>query len=185
MITKVPNSVLFQKAKPVENIDKRVQKVIKDLKDTLIKTQRPKGVGLAAPQIGVSLRIFVTRPQEKDAIRVFINPEITWKSDELVEIQRENKTKHPKDDKKLEGCLSVDNVWGHLKRPAEVHLKYMDENGSAHEEEFSGFIATIIQHETDHLEGILFTKRVLEQKEKLYTIEEDEKGKEQLVEIKI
>jgi len=61
----------------------------------------------------------------------------------------------------------------------------MDEKGEIKEETFSGFIATIVQHETDHLDGILFTKRVLEQNEKIYSIEEDDKGKETLVEIKI
>lgn len=185
MITKVPNPVLFQKAKTVDPTDKRVKKVIKELKDTLIKTRNPKGVGLAAPQIGVSLRIFVTRAKEREPIRTFLNPEITWVSEEVSEIQRVKITDHPKDDKKLEGCLSIDNIWGHLQRPSKIKLKYTNEDGQTREEAFSGFLATIIQHETDHLEGILFTKRVLEQKEKLYQIEEDEEGEEKLVEIKV
>ncbi|MBI2612090.1 peptide deformylase [Candidatus Gottesmanbacteria bacterium] len=198
MIVKVPNPVLFQKAKPVGRIDKKIERIIKDLKTTLLAAKNPKGVGLAAPQIGISLNIFITRSRESNPIRVFINPEILWKSEELVEIQRETKTHHPKENlpalpagrhggrqEKLEGCLSIDNVWGHLKRPAKVRLRFMDQKGQIRQEEFSGFMATIVQHEADHLDGILFTKRVLEQKEKLYLIEKGEKGKETLIEIKI
>jgi len=94
MITKVPNPVLFQKAKPVGQIDKKTKKIIQDLKTTLTATDKPKGVGLAAPQIGVSLRIFAARPKEKDPVKIFINPQILWKSDDLIEIEREEKSKN-------------------------------------------------------------------------------------------
>lgn len=177
MITQIPDPVLTQPAKKVQKIDRKILSIIERMKKTLIEADKPKGVGLAAPQIGVPYRIFIVRPKEDSLITVFINPEITERSKDLSEIKRAGN--------KLEGCLSVPNIWGHLKRPSRVKLRFMDINGKMQEKEFSGFLATIIQHETDHLDGILFTKRVLEQKEKLYETEEDDKGNEKLVEIKI
>ncbi|MCL4338921.1 peptide deformylase [Patescibacteria group bacterium] len=185
MIVQTPNPVLTTPSRPVGRVDKKVLSVIKQMKNTLVAANHPKGVGLAAPQIGVPLCIFITRPREDAKIDVFINPEITWTSEEKSEIKREEKDKSLKDEKKLEGCLSINNVWGHLKRASRVKMKYMDIKGKTHEKDFSGFMATIVQHETDHLRGVLFTQRVLEQKEKLYRIEEDEKGQEKLVEIEL
>lgn len=193
MIVTVPNEVLTTPAKRVLKIDKKVKDVVKKLKTTLINTQNPKGVGLAASQIGISLQIFITRPTEKSLIDVFINPEITWRSERLAEIVRpdEGKPSLRKErtclpaGRKLEGCLSIPNIWGYLKRPDKVRLRFLDINGKVEEKEFSGFLATIVQHETDHLNGILFTKRVLEQSEKFYRIEEDKDGNEKLVEVEI
>ena len=91
----------------------------------------------------------------------------------------------PERENKLEGCLSIPKIWGKVKRAKTLTLQYRDEKGTVHKEEFSGFIATIIQHETDHTNGILFTQRVLEQKEKLYETGKDEEGKEVLEEITI
>lgn len=184
MIVSVPNPVLTTPAKTVERIDKKILRIIEEMKTTLVNTKNPKGVGLAAPQMGISYRIFITRPAETSLIEVFLNPEIIWKSEEVAEIKRPGKQSTRKD-KKLEGCLSIPNIWGYLKRPVKVRLRYMDLTGITHEREFSGFEATIVQHETDHVNGLLFTQRVLEQKEKLYQIEEDEKGKEKLVEVEI
>lgn len=185
-IVKTPNQVLMQPTKPVKKINKKVKEVILELKEALITTRNPKGVGLAAPQIGIPLRIFITRPTETSPIEVFINPQILWKSKETSEIERPYEDKPTaKRDKKLEGCLSIPNVWGNLKRPIKVRLRYQNTEGKIQGREFTGFMATIIQHETDHLDGILFTQRVLEQNEKLYRIEEDEKGNEKLVEIEI
>lgn len=186
MIIQVPNPVLSTPVKRIGKIDRRILLIIDRMKKILVATENPKGVGLAAPQIGISLALFITRPKENSPIMAFINPEITWRSENLSEIIREEIDKHSiKHEKKLEGCLSIDNVWGHLKRASKVKLRYTNIKGITNEEEFSGFMATIIQHETDHLNGILFTQRVLEQKEKLYHIEEDEYGKEKLVEIEI
>lgn len=186
MIVKTPNPVLTTPAKPVKKIDKKTKEIIRALKENLLSTKNPKGVGLAAPQIGISLRIFITRPKEDSPIEVFINPQILWKSEETSTIERpyENKPSDKKENK-LEGCLSIPNVWGNLKRSVGVKLRYTDTEGKIQEKEFTGFMATIIQHETDHLDGVLFTKRVLEQKEKLFQIEQDEKGNEKLEEIDI
>ena len=170
-IVTVPSTVLSTPAKPVEKFDKKLAEHIRDMKDALKRTVNPKGVGLAAPQIGISLRIFITRPTEKSAIRVFINPEITKKSEDVTDgvPERENK---------LEGCLSIPAIWGKVRRVRSLTLHYTDETGKKQTEEFSGFMATIIQHETDHINGVLFTQRVLEQKGKLYETTKDENGKE-------
>ena len=187
MIVKVPHPVLTRPAKEVKKFDKKAVDIINRLKKILNSADNPKGVGLAAPQIGESLRIFVTKPREPDKIRVFINPKIISQSRKLSEIKRtdEDKDKSLAKEKKLEGCLSIENVWGYLKRPSTVKLRFMDDKGKIKEEDFNGFMATIIQHETDHLNGILFTQRVLEQNQKLYRIEKTEKNEEQLVEIVI
>lgn len=186
MIVQAPNPVLTTPTKKVTVIDKKVMDIISRMKKTLSITNNPKGVGLAATQIGVPLSIFVTRPRENSVIRVFINPQIIWQSEEMSELIREDgEGKSLKKEKKLEGCLSITNIWGHLLRASRVKLKYSDLSEEDKEEEFSGFMATIIQHEVDHLNGILFTQRVMEQKEKLYEIHTNEKGEEKLVEIEI
>lgn len=186
MIVKIPNPVLTSPAKEVRQIDKKILSVVDTMKKTLVNADKPKGVGLAAPQIGVDLKIFITRPTQKSKIEVFLNPEIIYKSTDLAEISRiENEKGSPHHDRKLEGCLSIPNVWGYLKRPSRVILRYLALDGKIKEQEFSGFLSTIVQHETDHINGILFTQRVLEQKQKLYKIELNQDGEEKLVEINI
>ena len=152
--------------------------MIAHMKKALLSARNPKGVGLAGPQAGFQYRLFLTKPTEKDDIRVFINPEILTLSKKTTEgvPERENK---------LEGCLSIPNVWGKVKRSYSLTLRYQDETGQTHKEKFSGFLATIIQHETDHLNGMLFTHRVLEQKGKFYQATKDENGKEVLEELEI
>lgn len=177
-IVHVPNPVLTTPAKKVTEFNGKLSKLISDMKETLLATINPKGVGLAAPQVGVGLRVFLTRPTETSHIRVFVNPEIIKKSDDLTNGVPERKNK-------LEGCLSIPNVWGNVKRSSALTLRYQDDSGQVRQEEFSGFIATIIQHETDHLNGILYTHRVVEQKEKLFQVVTDDDGKEVLEEIKL
>ncbi len=177
-IVHVPHTILTTPAKTVTSFDKRLLKLVNAMKRTLIATNKPKGVGLAAPQIGESWRIFLTRPTEKSAIRVFINPDIVERSKEVTDgvPERENK---------LEGCLSLPGIWGNVKRAQTIRLRFQDETGSVHEEDFTGFLATIIQHETDHVNGILYTQRVLEQKGKLYQATTDSEGKEILEEVSL
>ncbi len=177
-IVSVPNPVLTTKAATIKAFDKKLAALIADMKQTLIATRNPKGVGLAAPQIGESVRVFITRPTEKDTIRVFINPEIVSKTD--------TKTNGvPDRDNKLEGCLSIPKIWGKVARASALTLSYQDETGAFHTEQFSGFLATIIQHETDHTNGVLFTHRVLEQQSTFYQSAKDEQGKEVLEEIEL
>ena len=177
-IVLVPKTVLTTPAKTVTQFDSKLETIVADMKATLIATRNPKGVGLAAPQIGLSLRLFVTRPTEKSEIRVFANPEIIETSEQVTDGV-------PERSNKLEGCLSIPNIWGKVGRMTALTLRYQDEHGNEHKEKFSGFLATIIQHETDHTNGILFTQRVLQQEEKLYQVATDEEGKEILEEIKI
>ena len=177
-IVKVPNAILTTPANIVTSFDKKLARLVAEMKSTLIATANPKGVGLAAPQIGVQWRIFVPRPHEKDVIRVFINPEITKQSDTLTDGV-------PERDQKLEGCLSIPDIWGKVARAKRVTLKFQDETGAHHTEIFTGFNATIIQHETDHLNGTLFTYRVLSQHGKFYQSAKDENGKEILEEIEL
>ncbi len=185
-ITHVPNTILTTPAQAVTVFDKQGEKFIKEMKATLLSTDNPRGVGLAAPQVGESLRVFITRPKEESKIRVFINPEIIKRSDDQTDgpLRRSgSEASVPERENKLEGCLSIPKIWGKVKRAKKLTLRYQDERGLSHEESFSGFLATIIQHETDHIDGILFTRRVLEQKGKLYQTGKDEEGKEVLEEI--
>lgn len=172
-IVKTPNIVLTSQTKKVGKIDKKIKFLITQMKDTLKGATNPKGVGLAAPQIGSLYRMFITKPSENSPIRVFINPC-------FVTLSKEKLKGIPHDTFKLEGCLSIPNVWGLVNRHKSVSIKFTDEYGKAHEESFSDFESIIIQHEMDHLEGILFPRRVLEQKEKLYKISYNEKGEEVL-----
>lgn len=175
-IVHIPEPVLTAPTKPVIAFDKKLAKILSDMKATLVHATNPKGVGLAAPQIGIPLSIFLTRPKEKDTIRVFINPTLLT-SDPL----------EPNADKtnQLEGCLSIPGVWGTVNRSPKITIRYQDETGTTKEEVVMGFLATIIQHEMDHLRGILFTQRVLEQKNKFYEATKDETGKEILEEVVI
>jgi len=175
-IVHAPNIVLNTPASTVTVFDTKLAKIIVEMRTILLATKKPKGVGLAAPQVGLSLRLFIIKPAQDEPTRVFINPNILKLSD-----AQEGEGKHDK----LEGCLSIPKVWGKVKRALSVTLRYQDEHGATHEEEFTDFPATIIQHETDHVNGILFTQRVLEQKGKLYHTTTDREGKEVLDEIKI
>lgn len=153
---------LRQVSKPVGEIDKKVQGVIRDLKDTLTAQKEPEGVGLAAPQIGKNLRIFLVSYQDID--RVVINPEIL----EIKSTKKEKRTK--KHEEVMEGCLSLPNFYGPLTRPNYVKIKYMDDKGEQKVEEFKDFFAQIILHEMDHLDGILFIDKLLSDKKPLFRL---------------
>lgn len=153
--------VLRKKSKPVDKIDKKIIDVIKDLKDTLMVQEDPEGVGLAAPQIGKNIRIFLMKP--KDRLTVVINPKIV-----LVEKPQGKNNGKDKKSQIMEGCLSLPHFYGPLKRASKVTLEYMDENGNIKTETFDGLMAQIVMHEIDHLDGVLFIDRLLEQKKPLY-----------------
>jgi len=178
VILNAPNQVLSQKAKSVAKIDKGILKLIDLMKESLEAAVDPIGVGLAAPQIGKSLQIFIAKPSLKSKIFVFINPKIVKK----IPAKPGDKEK---ENKKLEGCLSLQNVWGEVKRYNEILVSYLDETGKLHKKKYKGFMATIFQHEMDHLNGVLFPKRVLEQKGTLYRSEKNKKGEDEFIELKI
>jgi peptide deformylase len=141
----------------------------------LVAQNDPPGVGLAANQVGLEISLFMIKPSEKAKTSVFINPEILKSSLTMIERQRDNPTKKSKKKKvKLEGCLSIPRIWGPVKRSDRIFLHYKDLNGKEHLKWFTGFEAVIIQHEVDHLKGIVFTQRSLEQKKQLYREENEE-----------
>lgn len=177
-IVKAPNSVLSQKAKRIVKVDKAVSRLIAEMIESMESARDPIGVGLAAPQVGKSLRLFIAKPSKKSKILVFINPQIVKK------IKKEKNSKK-EEHRKLEGCLSLLNIWGEVKRFDSIWVSYLDVAGKKHNRRFDGFMATILQHEIDHLDGILFPKKVLEQKGTLYKSEKDEKGHDVFEEIKI
>jgi len=158
------NPKLRESSKPVGKIDKKVLSIVKDLKDTLSIQKDPEGVGLAAPQIGKPLRIFVML--DAGELKAVINPEI-------INVSQEKSGKLKKGEI-MEGCLSLPYYYGPLKRPKKITIKYLNEEGSEKIEDFVGFTAQIVQHEIDHLNGILFIDRLLENKKPLYKLVKDE-----------
>lgn len=167
-IVTVPDSVLREIAKPVETLDTKTKNIIKDMVKTLKETKNPIGVGLAAPQIGIPLRIFLLREKEADEPTVFINPEIIKYSQRVQHPDKKNGT--------YEGCLSIPHHYAPVTRSMSVTVKYQTLSTShfalsTEQKIFTGFSAHIIQHELDHLNGILFVDRVLEQNAKLYKVE--------------
>jgi peptide deformylase len=183
-IIQAPESVLSQPAKPINNIDKSIHRLIKNMEEALLSARDPEGVGLAAPQVGKSVQLFLIKQTPRSPILVFINPVI---EKFIGETSVKKKEKKPEDDKgtQLEGCLSLYGIWGVVKRHPEVILSYQDQTGQKHKRKFTGFIATIIQHECDHLYGILFPKRVLEQNQKLYRSKKNEKSETEFEEIEL
>jgi len=184
-IIHTPAGVLHQTALPVEKVDKKVKELLIEMAKTLNRQKDPEGVGLAAPQVGVSKQIFLIKPRADSTPQAFINPKILGtaynvprntkrKSDpkrKTLDMERDIKKKERV---QLEGCLSIPKIWGEVKRPDKVKIKWLDESGREHTEWFEGFPAVVIQHEMDHLHGILFTKHVIEQKNPLYREENGE-----------
>jgi peptide deformylase len=146
-IVEVPDPRLRQISSPVEKVDDEVRKLIADMFETMYAAP---GIGLAAIQVGVPRRVLVMDLQEPEEEgdepirdpRVFINPEILQSSDEEVPY--------------LEGCLSVPDQYADVERPDHIRARWLDEKGKPHEENLDGLLAVCLQHEMDHLEGILF-----------------------------
>jgi len=175
-IVAVPNPILASPTKPVDTIDNNIKKIVADMEKVLAAQNDPPGVGLAANQVGLDLSIFIIRLTEKSKTKVFINPTIISRSDPFKgSPKRARPYKRPSKKKvKLEGCLSIPRIWGPVKRSDRVFLKYQDLTGKEFVKWFSGFEAIIIQHEMDHLNGVVFTQRSVEQKGQLYREENEE-----------
>jgi len=138
----VPDPVLKQVSKPVETVDDALRALMDDMLETMYAAP---GIGLAAIQIGAPHRVIVmdlAREGEPKAPRHFVNPEIVWASEETLPYE--------------EGCLSVPEIYDEVERPARVKLRYLNYHGEAVEEDAEGLFAVCIQHEMDHLEGVLF-----------------------------
>jgi peptide deformylase len=142
-ITKLPDEkILRQKSKALARIDSDARKLMDDMLETMYDAP---GIGLAAIQIAVPQRVIVidTAKEGEDPKPLFIaNPEITWRSEEIGEYE--------------EGCLSIPDFFELVQRPREVKLRYLDRHGEGHELHATGLLSTVIQHEFDHLNGVLF-----------------------------
>ena len=142
----IPDKRLRLVSKPVEKVDASVRKLVDDMFETMYEAP---GIGLAAIQIAEPLRVVTMDLAKKDdekEPRVFINPEITWSSDELNVHE--------------EGCLSIPEYYEEVERPALIKVRYLDLDGKAQEVEADGLLATCLQHEIDHLNGVLFIDHI-------------------------
>jgi peptide deformylase len=138
----LPDPKLRRVSKPVERIDEALRKLIDDLVETM---HDAPGVGLAAIQVGEPIRLLVAdvaKKEEEPNPQVFINPEVTWRSDERSTYE--------------EGCLSIPEYYAEVERPASVRARYLDRHGKKQEILAEGLLATVLQHEVDHLDGVLF-----------------------------
>ncbi|MBO6541034.1 MAG: peptide deformylase [Rhizobiaceae bacterium] len=138
----LPDPVLRKLSKPVETVDEDVRKLSSDMLETMYDAP---GIGLAAIQIGIPLRMLVVdlaREDEPKSPAVFINPEILTRGDEPNVHE--------------EGCLSIPDYYAEVERPAAITVSYVDLDGRKHEIEADGMMATVLQHEIDHLDGVLF-----------------------------
>ncbi len=138
----VPDPVLKLVSQPVEKVDDELRALMDDMLETMYDAP---GIGLAAIQIGVPKRVIVmdiAGPDDPKAPRYYVNPEIVWASDETAPYE--------------EGCLSIPDIYDEVERPARVKLKYLNYQGEEVVEDAEGLFAVCIQHEMDHLEGVLF-----------------------------
>ena len=158
----VPQAVLKKSAQHVSAITADIRQLVDDMTDTMYAA---RGIGLAAPQVGVSQRVIIMdvdqrradgsdhddenanddddTPPIKGKVQVFINPEVVWESEESNVYE--------------EGCLSIPGQYAPVERPKQVRVTYMDLDGKTQEIEADGLLATCLQHEIDHINGVLFT----------------------------
>ena len=145
-IITAPDPRLKLKAKPVAAVDDAIRRLMDDMLETMYLAP---GIGLAAPQVGVAKRVLVldvAGEGEEPAPLKIANPEILWRSEELATYS--------------EGCLSLPEHYADVTRPAEIKLRYLDYQNEVRELHAKGLLATVIQHEMDHLEGTLFVDHI-------------------------
>ena len=150
-IYETPDAILRQISKPVETFDDELKTLVADMFETMYDAP---GIGLAAVQVGVPIRLLVIDLQEPEEEggdpvrdpRVFINPEILWHSDTEVPY--------------TEGCLSVPEQYAEVMRPDRIRARWQDEQGTTYEQELDGLLAVCLQHEMDHLNGVLFIDHI-------------------------
>jgi peptide deformylase len=142
----LPDKRLRLVSEPVKTIDQELRRLVDDMFETMYEAP---GIGLAAIQIGVPKRVIVMDLAKKDEPkepRVIINPQLLWRSDERATYE--------------EGCLSIPEFYEEVERPAQVRVKFLDLDGAEQELEASGLMATCLQHEIDHLDGVLFIDHI-------------------------
>ncbi len=145
-ILTAPDPRLKKKSRPVGTVDEEVRRLMDDMLETMYAAP---GIGLAAPQVGVLKRVIVLDVSDKDgppAPHALADPEVVWVSDH--------------DNTHEEGCLSVPEHYADVVRPAEVRVRYLDRENEIRELEADGVLATCVQHEIDHLNGILFIDHI-------------------------
>ena len=141
-----PDPILREKSSPLEKVDNELRKLMDDMLETMYSAP---GIGLAAVQVGILKRLIVidiSKEDEKKNPKFFVNPEIIYQS---------NKTSTYE-----EGCLSLPGFYAEVERPTECHINYLDYNGKRKKLEADGLLATCIQHEVDHLNGVLFIDHI-------------------------
>lgn len=180
-IITIPDPILHQKAKEVpvsgSGLDKKTSDLIKDLRETLRVQVNPRGIGISAPQIGVSKRVLLMKQGNK--VLTIINPKILHTSKETLSRVLDKKNHF------MEGCLSVPGYWAIVNRPYKIKVEFYDLSAIKTEMEFENKEASLFLHEFDHLDGILFIDRALEQGNKIYKLETNDKGEEDFVEIEL
>ena len=142
----LPDKRLRSVSEPVKTIDREIKDLVADMFETMYDAP---GIGLAAIQVGVPQRVVtmdLSKKEEQQEPRVLINPEILWRSDEKATYE--------------EGCLSIPEFYEEVERPAQVRVKYLDLDGKEHHLEANGLLATCLQHEIDHLNGVLFIDHI-------------------------
>ena len=145
-IITAPDPRLKIQAKPVAKVDAKVRRLMDDMVETMYHAI---GIGLAAPQVGVAQRVLVVdcaRDGEKPQPMRLANPEILWRSEALMVAN--------------EGCLSLPEHYAEVERPDEIRLRYLDHENEIREIEAEGLLATCLQHEIDHLDGVLFVDHI-------------------------
>lgn len=141
-ILTAPDPRLQAVSTDVDTVDGEIRKLVEDMVDSMYAAE---GIGLAAIQIGIPKRVIVIDLDQKEgkkAPRAFINPKILWASEETAVFE--------------EGCLSVPEIWDDVERPARIKAEYLDRDGNKHVIDAEGLLATCLQHEMDHLNGVLF-----------------------------
>jgi peptide deformylase len=142
-ILSIPDPLLRQKSAPVEDVNEETRRFM----DRMLKTMyEAPGIGLAAIQVGEPRRIVtidIAREEEPKSPLFLVNPEIVWRSDDERAVYEE-------------GCLSIPDYYAEVERPARVRFRYVDYHGQPQEQEADGLLAVCVQHEVDHLNGVLF-----------------------------
>ena len=157
-ILTIPNPILRKKSKPVASITPEIKNLVEEMTLFLKKGAEGKttGVGLSAPQIGQLLRIIIVWSKASRQFLAMINPKIIWKS-RRMKLGMAGKNPY-------EGCLSVPGIWGKVRRHSVVKVHYLTPAGAVVIRKFKGLTGVIVQHEIDHLNGILFIDRIAQQK---------------------
>lgn len=166
-VVTAPDPKLRIETKPVKKVTPALSQTLKEMIKLTQSFKDPEGVGLASTQVGLDQSFFITlwtdpptgsgqgdQKNDKKVFKAILNPKILKSSKKLKKF--------------FEGCLSIPRIWGEIQRPIWVQVEYQDESGKLCQEKLTGLKAHIFQHEVDHLKGILFTQRVLEQKGKFY-----------------